>query len=351
MSNLLKKMLTIALVISLFSTPAHGMDAPKVAIVEAARRGNLEKVNQLIKKDKASVNKSDENGFTALMIAATRGNLDCIKALINAGSKVDQADTDGRTALMFVVQIGHANCLQALIAANAQVNQTDHNGLTALTVAAQNGHSDIMKLLLENGANATHALRHGIKYDRCDSIKNLLDNGVDVNMPITSRNETAFYRAAQKGKTNMVLELLLKQANANQARIDGITPLMIAAQNGHINIVDMLINLRGIHAVDVNARAEGYHNVSALYLAAQNGKADVVALLLRKGADFNITADNGTTPLMTAAAKGHKKIVTLLLHYGADDTLKNKNGCTAHDLALKHNHNDISKLLILRSGK
>jgi uncharacterized protein len=152
-------------------------------------------------------------------------------------------------------------------------------------------------------------------------------------------------RAAQKGKTNIVFALLLNKANANQARADGVTPLMIAAQKGHIAIVDALIGLRDFYAVDINTKAAGYHNVSALYLAAQNGQTDVVALLLRNDADCNITTENGATPLMAAATKGHEKIAKLLLHYGADHTLKNEKGCTAHDLALKNQHHDVCKLL------
>lgn len=311
-------MLTIALVACLINVPANGMNPPKVAIIEAARRGNLEKLNQLIKKDKGCVNRSDESGITALMYAATRGNLDCVKALINAGSKVNQADNDSLTALMYAASFNHHACIQALIAA---------------------------------GANASHALRLAIKNNNLPVIKHLLCSGIDVNMPITLRNETALYRAAEKGKTNIVLALLLEQANANQARPDGITPLMIAAQKGHIAIVDMLLRLENDHAVSINAKAAGHQSVSALYLAAQNGKTNVVELLLRNGADLNITADKEVTPLMAAATKGHEKIVRLLLHYGADHTLKTQNGSTAYDLALKNDHNQICELLKSKDNK
>jgi len=311
-------MLTIALVICLFNAPASAMDAPKAAILEAARNGMLEQVEELIKIDKQCVNATDKHGNTALIFAANKG---------------------------------HLECAQALIAAGAQVDLANEHGVTALEMAADMDHPEIIKLLLANKAAAAHVLKFAIKNNRTKVIKNLLDNGADVNMPINWKNETALYRAAHKGKTNIVFVLLFKKANPNQPRPDGITPLMIAAQKGHIDIVDMLIKFLDIHAVDINAKAAGYHNVSALYLAAQNGKTDVAALLLRNGADLNIAADKGVTPLMVAAAKGHEKIVRLLLHYGADHTLQTKAGCTAHDSAMKNNHTDICKLIEARNNQ
>src|SRR5437763_1893782 len=54
--------------------------------------------------------------------------------------------------------------------------------------------------------------------------------------------------------------------------------------------------------------------VSALYIAAENGHTDVVKLLLEKGADVNVAKrDDGQTPLWRAAEYGYLEIVKLLV--------------------------------------
>lgn len=425
MSNYLKKILAIALVACLFSVPAHAMkksNTPKiarskVAIIEAAEMGDLKKLKKLIKKDKSCVNKTDENGWTALLcaadhgyydclqvliaakaqidvgnsedatpliFAAQNGRIDCVNALIAAKAQIDLGDKDDETALMHAAEQGKSDCVEALIGAGAQVNKTDKinstaliwaanggypdciaaliaagakidhidkYGQTALILAAHNGHPDSIQALIAAGADVAQALRFAIKNNNSLSIKHLLFSGVDANMPINSRNETALYLAAKKGSKDIGLELLLKQANANQARTDGITPLMIASQKGHLDIVNMLTKLKGSNVVDINAKAAGHQNVSALYLAVHNNQLDVVRVLLANKADVNITADNGYTPLMIAAHNGNVEIVELLLENGADHTLKNGKGCTAHDLASKNNHNHICETLESRNSK
>ena len=47
-----------------------------------------------------NVNAKDKNGWTALMMAAVKGNVDCVKNLIAAGAEVNAKNKDGCTALM-----------------------------------------------------------------------------------------------------------------------------------------------------------------------------------------------------------------------------------------------------------
>jgi len=313
-------------------------------LIFAAQNGHLDCVKALITA-KAQLNLGDKDEETALMHAAEQGKSDCVEALIDAGAQLNKTDKVDSTALIWAASGGYPDCILALLAAGAKIDHKDKYGHTALTRAAENGHPDSMQALITARSDVAHALRFAIKYNKSLSIKHLLFSGVDANMPITSKNETALYLAAKKGNKDTVLELLLKQANANQANADGITPLMIASQKGHIDIVNMLIKLTGPKAVDSNAKAAGYRNVSALYLAVLNNQLDVVRVLLANKADVNITADNGYTPLMVAAHTGNVEIVKLLLENDADKALKNAKGCTAHDLAAKKNHHHICKLL------
>ena len=64
-----------------------------------------------------------------------------------------------------------------------------------------------------------------------------------------------------------------------------------------------------------------------LFIAAQEGHRDVVALLLDRGADIKqVRLGNNATPLFVAAGKGHREIVALLLDKGAEVTPVTTNG-------------------------
>ena len=67
---------------------------------------------------------------------------------------------------------------------------------------------------------------------------------------------------------------------------------------------------------------------ASLFIASQNGHLDVVRLLLQKGADKDKANNNGTTPLLFASLNGHLEIVLLLLQKGADKDKANHNGMT-----------------------
>jgi ankyrin repeat protein len=68
-----------------------------------------------------------------------------------------------------------------------------------------------------------------------------------------------------------------------------------------------------------------------LWLAARNGDIEVVKLLLNKGAKANETngSDSDPTALHIAARNGHHRVVELLLEHGADLAVRNKFGDTA----------------------
>jgi uncharacterized protein len=96
--------------------------------------------------------------------------------------------------------------------------------------------------------------------------------------------------------------------NARNLRdIDKPTPLIVAAESGHVDVVLCLLN-RGA-AVNARDGMEG----TALYWPCLNGHGRVVRLLLERGADPTITDRNGFTPLFAAAVGGHEAIVQSLL--------------------------------------
>jgi len=107
-------------------------------------------------------------------------------------------------------------------------------------------------------------------------------------------------------------ELKAHPDELNLPEDDGLTPLHLAAENCHINVVVLLLD-RG-----AKLGVQGKDNETPLHLAAQEGCADVVEILLAKGADINARDKQGRTPLGRAQQWHQTNIVSVLQKHGAN---------------------------------
>lgn len=123
--------------------------------------------------------------------------------------------------------------------------------------------------------------------------------------------------------------LLEAGANADQADVDGWTPLRAAAWGGHtevrpppnstqdrsksvilFQVVEILVQ-HGCSLDSVDAE-----NRTALRAASWSGHEEIVKILLQNGAEVNLTDHEGRTALIAAAYMGHSEIVEHLLNFG-----------------------------------
>ena len=103
-------------------------------------------------------------------------------------------------------------------------------------------------------------------------------------------------------------------------------PLMIGADNNHLEVVRRLLH----HRADINTMDE--ENKTALHHAAQHQHIEMVQLLIRAGSSVNHQDKYGQTPLHIA---GNAETVQVLLDAGASPSIQNKGGDTPLHVAVR----------------
>jgi ankyrin repeat protein len=96
------------------------------------------------------------------------------------------------------------------------------------------------------------------------------------------------------------------------------TPLILAAKNGHIGAVGLLLRYKA----DANAQGGIYGR--ALQAAAAHGHGSIVEMLLNNGADVDAQSGYYATALYAAVDKGYDNIVVILLSKGANINAQSK---------------------------
>eukprot|EP00435_Cladocopium_sp_Y103_P008387 s3385_g2.t1 len=119
--------------------------------LEAAKTRDAKKLREYLDRG-VKGDTVDEDGVSALMMAATEGGAEACEVLLKGGAAVNHAERNNkRTALMFAAQGGHLEAVKTLLAAKADTTQVDSETQTALHWAAVGGRLDTARLLASLG--------------------------------------------------------------------------------------------------------------------------------------------------------------------------------------------------------
>lgn len=133
------------------------------------------------------------------------------------------------------------------------------------------------------------------------------------------------------------------------ARTNGATPLVIAARNGHYEIVYYLLNKTHANCEQTGSvifDGETIEGAPPLWCAAAAGHLHIVKLLVKHGAVVNSTTKTNSTPLRAACFDGHYEIVKYLVKNGADIEVANRHGHTCLMIACYKGHYRIAQYLL-----
>ncbi|GMR59804.1 hypothetical protein PMAYCL1PPCAC_29999, partial [Pristionchus mayeri] len=121
------------------------------ALHVAASNGNTEATKFLLQNG-VNVHAKDMWGFTPLMCAVRSGSMECIEAIRQAGGVIDGDHEEDGMELCYAASHGDLKTLRAYAAAGCNLNDTDYDGRSALHLAVTHRRPDAISFLLECGA-------------------------------------------------------------------------------------------------------------------------------------------------------------------------------------------------------
>uniref|UniRef100_A0A1A9W6F9 ANK_REP_REGION domain-containing protein n=1 Tax=Glossina brevipalpis TaxID=37001 RepID=A0A1A9W6F9_9MUSC len=184
--------------------------------------------------------------------------------------------------------------------------------------------SDSNRIELHKGKALIHILANDGNHHLLERALNACKGPIDLEIE-DYNGQTALNIAARNGHLDVVKLLLvfsqpcndgtgrMKRVDVNHADRDGWTPLRSASWGGHTEVVKLLI-AHPACKIDL-ADKEGR---TALRAAAWSGHEDILKILIENGADVNSVDRQGRTSLIAASYMGHYDIVEILLENGAN---------------------------------
>ncbi|XP_041117075.1 poly [ADP-ribose] polymerase tankyrase-2-like isoform X1 [Polyodon spathula] len=402
----------------------------KDELLESARNGNEEKMMALLTPLNVNCHASDGRKSTPLHLAAGYNRVKIVQLLLQHGADVQAKDKGDLVPLHNACSYGHYEVTELLVKHGACVNAVDLWQFTSLHEAASKNRVEVCSLLLSYGADPTllnchnksaldlaptaqlkerlayefkgHTLLQASRETDVPRIKKHLTLDI-VNFKHPQTHETALHCAASSPypKRKQVCELLLRKgANVNEKTKDFLTPLHMASEKSHNDVVEVLVK----HEAKVNAL--DHLGQTALHRAAHCGHLQTIRLLLSAGCDPLIVSLQGfsasqmgnenvqqvlqegvlignsdsdrqlleaaksgdsevvkklctlqnvncrdiegrlSTPLHFAAGYNRVAVVEYLLQHGADVHAKDKGGLVPLHNACSYGHYEVAELLV-----
>jgi uncharacterized protein len=361
----------------------------------AAKTGQADIVEALLKSG-ADPKSVASNGVTVLMMAASSGDTRSVSILLDRGADPNAKETErGQTALSFAAFFDRPDTINVLVAHGADVNlaskfvpppaapkrgaptgaavQNPAAGTAPAGVPAKPAAADAKpaparpvdadEVTKGNGAprGLLTPLMYAARQGSLEAARVLIAHGARLDA-VNGDKSTALVLAIINGHFDLAKMLAERGADVNLASIDGAIPLYVVAntqwarksfqaqpsprydKTTYIELMNTLLD----HGADPNARiskdlwyseynrtleSSTAAGATAFWKCAEVGDVDGMRLLVSRGADPNVTNNDGVTPLLIAAGAGV---------HGNDDVTAPSGRLAAVKYLIEELHSDVN---------
>ena len=267
--------------------------------------------------------------------------------LLREFESLDARDSNQMNTLCYATQYGHVECAKLILEKSIEpalmVSESDSNGMCALAyAAARSGTIDLFELFLrklwdservlvtDKTRLSQQALILSAANGNMQCLVYLLSRRlVEVDRLDYNRGDTALTAACSSGH-KAICEFLVETARAsiNAPNSKSWTPLLCAVKAGEWQIVEYLLGQN----LEIIAQADK-HGRDSLILAASEGHLVIIDILIEKGASVTSQDRDGLSALSWACLKGHYNAALTLLDSGVNVNHTDLSGRTPLDLA------------------
>lgn len=201
----------------------------------------------------ALVDGLNEQGFSALGVAASAGRRASIEALLAAGADANAGSGFGSRALPSAAKKGHAHCIAPLVAAGANVREkiprgpgVKHDPGGMVSLAAFDGHANVIEELLkaggdpEEGYDGSTALGVAVCLGELEAALMLLKMGASARVVDPRTGKTLAMHAANVGFAAILEPLALHGCDFSQIALRGETAMSIAVESSYSDSVQII---------------------------------------------------------------------------------------------------------------
>jgi ankyrin repeat protein len=250
------------------------------------------------------VDAADQTGQTALMKAAAKGHINCVRALLTSSffnpASLAPRDSEGRTALMIAIESGHGDefvkQLPSMLKGGYRLDMAplslrakDKQGKDALALAKEKKLEEELKILRD------WVLVDAAKAGDEAAVKKLLDEGAAADASWPAWSGTALEVSAREGHVAIVKLLMERSKDWSRDRKSKMmrcagqfSALVAAAGNGHCETIEALLSpdwwpdpAQKLAYIQYVNDVAGF-NMPAALQTAQNAKHEPAAQLLEK---------------------------------------------------------------------
>ena len=282
------------------------------SLMLASHGGHHQVVELLLDTDPDINIQGNVRGWTALMIACANGHCQVVSLLLSKHPNINTQDRDGWTALMLACSNGHFRIVELLLNEDIDVNIQHNDGRTALAIAFQKGsetpnYLNSVERLLDSHSNHMHQIKnftiHTIVlaaiYCNLDAIKIIMKR-CEVSL---GHYTDAFIAACYSSHSSVMILLSDKITSSSNER-----ELLIAAVEGDLGLL-----VSKLFEVGMSPDTPLAGGMTPLMIAASCGHIEIVETLIQAGADVNKANNEGITVLDILLNKEQSLLTTAIV--------------------------------------